>query len=135
MPDASAFPGSLLAALAERLGARHVRTDPADLAPHLVESRGLYRGHALAVVTPGTTEEVAFAVQACAAARVPVVAQGGNTGLVGGGVPFGGTENTVGSGGDPLQRENPQAPGVCHFPGYPFRHPRPSVQMPFPRPI
>ncbi|PXW51814.1 FAD-binding oxidoreductase [Methylobacterium sp. B4] len=90
MPDASASPGSLLAALAERLGARHVRTDPAELAPHLVESRGLYRGHALAVVTPGTTEEVAFAVRACAAARVPVVAQGGNTGLVGGGVPFGG---------------------------------------------
>ncbi|MCP1558927.1 UNVERIFIED_ORG: FAD/FMN-containing dehydrogenase [Methylobacterium sp. SuP10 SLI 274] len=80
----------LLATLSERLGLRHVRTDPADLAPHLVESRGLYRGHALAVVAPGTTEEVAFTVRTCAEARVPVVAQGGNTGLVGGGVPFGG---------------------------------------------
>ncbi|MCV4784117.1 FAD-binding protein, partial [Escherichia coli] len=80
----------LLAALSERLGARHVRTDPAEIAPHVVEPRGLYHGHALAVVAPGSTEEVAFAVRACGQARVPVVAQGGNTGLVGGGVPFGG---------------------------------------------
>lgn len=88
MPDTS--PARLLATLTERLGARHVRTDPEALAPHLVESRGLYRGHALALVEPGTTEEVAAVVAACAAARVPVTAQGGNTGLVGGGVPFGG---------------------------------------------
>ena len=87
MPDSSA---RLLATLTERLGARHVRTDAEALEPHLVESRGLYRGHALAVVEPGSTEEVAFAVSACAQARVPVTAQGGNTGLVGGGVPFGG---------------------------------------------
>ncbi len=88
MPDTS--PARLLATLTERLGARHVRTDPEALAPHLVESRGLYRGHALALVEPGTTEEVAAVVAACAEARVPVTAQGGNTGLVGGGVPFGG---------------------------------------------
>ena len=87
MPDPSE---RLLATLTERFGARHVRTDAEALAPHLVESRGLYRGHALALVEPGTTEEVAFAVRACAEARVPVTAQGGNTGLVGGGVPFGG---------------------------------------------
>ena len=87
MPDSSA---RLFATLTERLGARHVRADAEALEPHLVESRGLYRGHALALVEPGTTEEVAFAVRACAEARVSVTAQGGNTGLVGGGVPFGG---------------------------------------------
>ncbi|WP_438344452.1 FAD-binding oxidoreductase [Methylorubrum populi] len=90
MTDARSSQERLLATLSARLGARHVRTDPAEIAPHLVETRGLYRGHALAVVAPGTTEEVAFAVRACAEARVPMVAQGGNTGLVGGGVPFGG---------------------------------------------
>ncbi|MGA4553691.1 FAD-binding oxidoreductase [Methylorubrum aminovorans] len=90
MTDARPTHDGLLAALSERLGARHVRTEPAEIAPHLVESRGLYRGQALAVVTPGSTEEVALTMQACAEARVPVVAQGGNTGLVGGGVPFGG---------------------------------------------
>ncbi|MGX5775974.1 FAD-binding oxidoreductase [Methylorubrum zatmanii] len=90
MTDAAFPPDRLLATLSERLGARYVRTDPEGLAPHLVEARGLYRGDALAVVAPGTTEEVAFTMRACAEARVPVVAQGGNTGLVGGGVPFGG---------------------------------------------
>ena len=81
---------TLLAALVRILGERHVSTEAADLAPHLVEARGLYRGHALAVVRPGTTAEVAATVAACARAGVPVVAQGGNTGLVGGGLPLGG---------------------------------------------
>ncbi|MGZ5848105.1 MAG: FAD-binding oxidoreductase, partial [Ramlibacter sp.] len=45
------------------------------------------RGKALAVVRPGSTAEVAAVVRACAAAGVPIVPQGGNTGLVVGGVP------------------------------------------------
>jgi FAD/FMN-containing dehydrogenase len=57
---------------------------------YLVETRGLYRGEAAAVVRPANVEEVAFVVRECAAADVPVVPQGGNTGLVGGGVPQGG---------------------------------------------
>lgn len=81
---------TLLAALRDRLGVRHVLTDAQSMAPALVETRGLYQGRALAVVRPGDTAEVAFVVEACAAARVAVVAQGGNTGLVGGGVPDGG---------------------------------------------
>ncbi|WP_375463864.1 FAD-binding oxidoreductase [uncultured Methylobacterium sp.] len=81
---------ALLSALRDRLGGAHVLTDASDLAPYLVESRKLYRGTALAVVRPGSTAEVAFAVGTCAAAGVAVVAQGGNTGLVGGGVPHGG---------------------------------------------
>jgi FAD/FMN-containing dehydrogenase len=44
---------------------------------------------ALAVVRPGNTQEVAAVVKACAAARTPIVPQGGNTGLVVGGVPDG----------------------------------------------
>ena len=87
-PAANAEP--LLEALRARLGAAHVLTAPSDLDPYLVESRKLYRGSALAAVRPGSTEEVAFVVEACAAAGVAVVAQGGNTGLVGGGVPHGG---------------------------------------------
>lgn len=83
-------PSPLLARLAERLGAPHVLTDAADLAPHLAETRGLRRGHALAVVRPADTAEVAFTVRACAEAGVSVVAQGGNTGHVGGGLPQGG---------------------------------------------
>ena len=81
---------SLLDTLASRLGAAHVLTEAADMAGHLVEERGLYRGTALAVVRPRDTAEVAFVVGECARAGVPVVAQSGNTGLTGGGVPYGG---------------------------------------------
>ncbi|NEU13941.1 FAD-binding oxidoreductase [Methylobacterium sp. BTF04] len=88
MPETEA--PDLLAALTARLGTAHVLTAQDDLAPHLVETRGLYRGQALAVVRPADTQEVAFVVRACAEAGIPVVAQGGNTGLVGGGVPEGG---------------------------------------------
>ncbi|MEP9349049.1 FAD-binding oxidoreductase [Xanthobacter sp. KR7-225] len=79
----------LLDTIAARIGRAHVVTDPANLAPHLIEGRGLYRGATPALVRPGSTEEVAFAVAACAAAGVPFVPQGGNTGLVGGQMPFG----------------------------------------------
>jgi FAD/FMN-containing dehydrogenase len=61
--------------------------DPADVEPYLVETRGLYRGAAALVLRPNTTAEVAEIVRICAAARLPIVPQGGNTGLVGGGVP------------------------------------------------
>ena len=81
---------TLLAALTDRLGAAHVLTAPEDLEPYLVETRGLHRGRALAVARPTDTAQAAFVVARCAAAGVPVVAQGGNTGLVGGGVPQGG---------------------------------------------
>ncbi|MSO53736.1 MAG: FAD-binding oxidoreductase [Rhodospirillales bacterium] len=57
------------------------------MAPYLVETRGLWRGQAAGVVRPGTTEEVASVVRLAAAARLPIVPQGGNTGLLGGGVP------------------------------------------------
>src|SRR5687767_7970685 len=80
----------LLDTLASRIGRPHVLIDPADMAGYLVEERGLYRGTALAVARPRDTAEVAFVMKECAAADVPVVAQSGNTGLTGGGVPYGG---------------------------------------------
>ena len=81
------FDSGLLDVLRARLGAKHVIVDPADMAGYLVEERKLYRGAAMAVVRPGSTEEVAFTVRECAKAGVAIVPQGGNTGLVGGGVP------------------------------------------------
>ena len=90
MTNSSDPDNALLRALAARLGARHVLTDEKEMAKYLVEERGLYRGTALAVVRPGTTAEVSDAVRECAAAGVPIVPQGGNTGLVGGAVPHGG---------------------------------------------
>jgi D-lactate dehydrogenase (cytochrome) len=78
----------LLARFADIVGPGAVLSSPEDMAPHLVEPRGLFQGKARAVVKPATTEEAAAVVAACHAAGVPVVPQGGNTGLVGGNVPF-----------------------------------------------
>lgn len=60
-----------------------------DMMPYLDEQRGLYQGSALAVLRPGSTQEVAALVRACAQAGIAMVPQGGNTGLCGGGVPDG----------------------------------------------
>ena len=77
----------LLDRLRTSIGADHVLTEDADVAAYVVDWTGTHAGRALAVVRPGSTEEVAAVVAACAEAGVPVVPQGGNTGLVGGGVP------------------------------------------------
>ena len=58
-----------------------------DAAPFLTGQRGLYTGKALAVVRPASVEETVSVVRACAAARVAIVPQGGNTGMSGGAVP------------------------------------------------
>ena len=64
-----------------------VLTDPADTAPFLLDWRKRYVGRARAVVQPSDVEEVARLVSWCAEQRVPLVPQGGNTGLTGGSVP------------------------------------------------
>jgi FAD/FMN-containing dehydrogenase len=55
--------------------------------PYLTDWRENYLGAALAVVRPATTEEVAAIVKLCAADKVAIVPQGGNTGMSGGGTP------------------------------------------------
>ena len=77
---------SVLDALRSVVGPAFVLTD-GDLTAYEVDRRKRYRGRALAVVRPGSTDEEAGVVKACAAHGVAVVAQGGNTGLVGGSVP------------------------------------------------
>ncbi len=78
---------SLPEALAAIVGAPHVLTEAADMAPYCSDWRGRYSGSALCVVRPGSTAEVAAVVKACAAANVAIVPQGGNTGLCGGATP------------------------------------------------
>ncbi len=78
---------AVLAALENIVGPRHVLTDPSVFAGALIERRGLYRGKALALVRPGSTEEVAALAAYCNSARIGMTPQGGNTGLVGGQTP------------------------------------------------
>ena len=58
-----------------------------DLSAWELDWRKRARGKALAVVRPANVAEVAALVKACVAAKVSIVAQGGNTGLVGGSTP------------------------------------------------
>jgi len=61
--------------------------DEAGLAPYLSEPRGLFHGQTPLVLRPASTDEVSAIVRECAAQKIPIVAQGGNTGLVGGQIP------------------------------------------------
>jgi len=61
---------------------------PADMAAYLREHRGLYQGETALIVRPASTAEVAAVVVACAENSMAIVPQGGNTGLVGGQIPF-----------------------------------------------
>ncbi len=77
----------LPARLREIVGDGQVITDPDVTAPYAQDWTRRWHGKPLAVVRPGTVEQVSAVVRACAEAGVPLVPQGGNTGLVGAGVP------------------------------------------------
>ncbi|HVL77296.1 MAG TPA: FAD-binding oxidoreductase [Noviherbaspirillum sp.] len=68
-------------------GAANVLTEPADMAGYLTDWRRRFTGKARAVLRPGSTDEVAALVRLCASLGIPLVPQGGNTGLVLGSVP------------------------------------------------
>jgi FAD/FMN-containing dehydrogenase len=70
-----------------RFGARAAITDPADIAPWLSDWRGRFHGRAEAILAPASTEEVAEIVRLAGELNVPLVPQGGNTGMVAGATP------------------------------------------------
>ena len=81
--------------LAAIVGARHVITDEEAMRPYLREWRDKYVGRAACVLLPGSEEEVAAILEVANAERIAIVPQGGNTGLVGGQVPFEGGNEVV----------------------------------------
>jgi FAD/FMN-containing dehydrogenase len=76
-------------ALREVVGDDQVLLDADLRASYETDWTGRYHGVSRAVVRPASTAQVAALLAVCAEAGVPVVVQGGNTGLVGGGVPAG----------------------------------------------
>jgi len=80
----------LIEELRDVVGASQVLVDDDLRAPYEVDWTRRFTGRARCVVRPADTAQVAAVVRACAGAGVPVTIQGGNTGLVGGGVPAGG---------------------------------------------
>jgi FAD/FMN-containing dehydrogenase len=85
-PEPRELPAALLRDLTAVVGPRHVLTGDAA-AGYGVDWTGRYRGDPPAVLRPRDTEQVAALLRLCCGAGVPVVPQGGNTGLVGGSVP------------------------------------------------
>lgn len=84
-------PAAFLDTLCRIVGPAHVLTDPAATHSYTTDWTGRWEGSAIAVVRPGNTREVSAVTAACFAARIPITPQGGNTGVVGGGVPASGS--------------------------------------------
>jgi FAD/FMN-containing dehydrogenase len=86
IPAPRELPLALLRDLTAVVGPPHVLTGDAA-AGYAVDWTGRFRGDPPAVLRPRDTQQVAAVLALCSGAGVPVVPQGGNTGLVGGGVP------------------------------------------------
>jgi len=91
MADTADKAAAKAAALAGRMtdicGAPNVITDPLELRTYECDGLTSHRATPALVVLPGTAEQVAGVVRACAEAGVPFVARGSGTGLSGGAVP------------------------------------------------
>jgi FAD/FMN-containing dehydrogenase len=75
-------------ALARIVGEDNAIRNAEDMTRYLVEWRDRYHGKAALVLKPGTTEEVAAILKHANETKTAMVPQGGNTGLVGGQIPF-----------------------------------------------
>jgi len=77
----------MIAAAERDLGPKAIVTDPTEMAPWLTDWRGRVHGAASAMLAPATTQEAAAIVRLAAEHRVPLVPQGGNTGMAAGATP------------------------------------------------
>src|SRR2546421_286917 len=84
------IPADLIARFTAIVGEKNAITDPQAQVPYLVEFRDLYRGHSPLVLRPGTVAQVAAIAKLANETGIPIVPQGGNTGLSGGQIPLNG---------------------------------------------
>lgn len=91
----TALSSDLMACFAAIVGENNALRDTRDIAPYLVESRGLYKGTSPLVLKPGSVEEVSAILKLATATGTPIVPQGGNTGHVAGGIPRTGESDVV----------------------------------------
>ena len=82
-----ADPQPFLTEAAALLGARGFTTDAELMTPWLSDWRGRFHGKALGLASPSSTQEVSAFVKLCARHGVPIVPQGGNSGMSGGATP------------------------------------------------
>lgn len=79
--------GAFIKQARDLLGPRGFSCDAELVDPWLTDWRGRYRGRALALASPADSGEVAALVKLCASHGVPIVPQGGNSGMSGGATP------------------------------------------------
>ena len=87
MPAPAPLAAAFLDEAARLLGPRGLTSDPDRMDTWLTDWRGRYTGRALALASPASTAEVAALVRLCARHGVPIVPQGGNSGMAGGATP------------------------------------------------
>jgi FAD/FMN-containing dehydrogenase len=83
MTDHSSFAKSAI----ELLGAAGFTSDPELVEPWLTDWRGRYSGKSLGLASPASTQQLSDFVKLCAEHCVPIVPQGGNSGMSGGATP------------------------------------------------
>ena len=86
---------ALLAKFTDIVGEKYAVRDAGDMAPYLTELRGLYTGKAAIVLRPASTQEVSEILKLANETGTAIVPQGGNTGLVGGQIPFDGGNEII----------------------------------------
>ena len=85
--SSSALSSDLLDRFAAIVGEKHAVRDATEIAPHLVENRGLYHGASPMLLKPGSVEEVSAILKLASETGTAIVPQTGNTGPVGGQTP------------------------------------------------
>ena len=70
------------------VGSKNVITNKKDMEKYLKEWRGIYTGIAGAIIKPKSTKEVSNILKYSNEKNISCIPQGGNTGLVGGQIPF-----------------------------------------------
>ncbi|MDJ0978012.1 MAG: FAD-binding oxidoreductase [Erythrobacter sp.] len=80
-------PQAFLASAKSLLGEKGFTQDADTIEPWLTDWRGRYTGRALGLASPASTAEVAALMALCNEHRIPVVPQGGNSGMAGGATP------------------------------------------------
>jgi FAD/FMN-containing dehydrogenase len=78
---------TLISGAQRKLGPKGVITDPKEIEPWVTDWRGRVHGSAPAMLAPASTAEVVEIVRLAAEHHVPLVPQGGNTGMAAGATP------------------------------------------------
>lgn len=78
----------IINSFSEIVGAKHILLDEDDMQPYLSEPRNLYKAKAACVLKPGSVLEISNILKIANDNNIAIVPQGGNTGLVGGQIPY-----------------------------------------------